>query len=932
MKIMEKQEKMLRELSHSTLDNFLNYFVCNVQVNIIPVISANKQPIEEWTEWQSKPIPQEVYEGWKKGGRFDEGYGIITGALWRGPYEGKYLACIDIDNKKGIEVFMDSFTEIKSLDDLAQKTLVVQHEDANDEKAHIYFITEKPITKRSGSHLVKRMDIETPIIEVKSDNSGMMIGPGSMHRDGYPYRIVGTKEIKVLDEKLSDKLETTLHDIYTEFGNTNNDNNGLVPINDLFKDDFVIREGNNRQEYILRTMDSLIKRNHEILSEEQIKALAQDINLNHCKPPLDLQEFEKKWKEAKKFIFKKGKNDTNRDNDSNGQRISGEEKNTTIKELVETVQQRCDEIFLDEFHDPYVSIKINDHFETLPLEGKRFQSIILSEHFKSTRSLLNKERLSQIIDLIKANAELNPETVERVLNLRVARIRSTDFDINKRNECGNEGDCFYYDLTNSKWEIVKVTSEGWSVVSDTKVPLFRRYKNSLSQSYPNRHYSYDCIDKLSSLFNLHSHKDRLLLLVYIISLFVPDMAKPILLLYGSKGSAKTTSFELIKSIADPDIIETLSFPKDVNDLVQILNHSYVSYFDNISSISQSTSDLLCRVVTGSSYSKRTLYTVDDTFIYKLKRPIGVNGINIASAKPDFLDRCLIIAVNRITKEKRRKEEEVKQDLRLLIPDIIGWIFDTLVKVLKYKKENPDKIRLKEYPRMADFAEYGEIIARCIGFKDNEFVEAYFDNIEIQNEEVIESSVVAKVIIEFIEGQTEWEGSATYLHSILTTFLESKDARLARSKAWPNAGNSLSRKLNELTPTLREKGIEITFGYDNKLKSRVIKIRKIPDISLLSSYRSGDHRLSKMNSEIDILSHTDQDDSKKEIQSVLKDLELEPEAHKNIYKDLNKVVINIHQIANRLYEHSDTWVCKTCNHKGDKWDLFSHVRYCQNNKE
>lgn len=925
-----KNEKGSEKVNPSNLYNFMDYFVYDIQANIIPIISTKKQPIEKWAEWENKPIPKEIYEEWRKEGRFEKGYGVFTGRIWQGHYEGKYLVCIDIDNKKGIEVFMDCFTEIKGLDELAQKTLVVQHEDAKEDKAHIYFITEKPMTKRSGSNLAKKSNVDTPIIEVKSDNSGIMVGPGCIHENGYPYNIVGTKEIKILDEKLSDKLGTILHDIYTEFGNANDNNNGLIPINDLFKDDFIIHEGNNRQEYILRTMDSLIKRNHEILSEEQIKALAKNINLKHCKPPLEDNELEKKWKEARKFILEKSKNNINRDKANHGQRFSSEEKNTNdLEELVETVQQRCDEIFLDEFHDPYVSIKINDHYETLPLEGKRFQSIILSEHYKSTKSLLNKERLSQIIDLIKATAELNPEIIERVLSLRVARTRVNEIDTNKKNEVNNESDCYYYDLANPKWEIVKVTSEDWTVVSSTKEPIFRRYKNSMSQSYPNRRYNPDCIEKLSSLFNLHSQKDRLLLLVYIISLFIPDIAKPILLLYGSKGSAKTTSFELIKNIVDPDIIETLSFPRDVNDLVQIFSHSYVSYFDNITSISQSMSDYLCRVVTGSSYSKRTLYTVDDAFIYKLKRPIGVNGINIASARPDFLDRCLIIEVNRIAKEKRRKDEEVKQELKQLIPDILGWIFDTLVKVLKYKNENPDKIRLKEYPRMADFAEYGEIIARCIGFKENEFVQAYFENIEIQNEEVIESSVVAKAIIEFMEEKTEWEGSATHLHSLLTSIEESKDSRLVRSKAWPNAGNSLSRKINELTPTLREKCIEITIGYNNKLQSRVIKIRKLQEIPLLSSYRSNDsapvgHYSNGIEDLVSII------DSNKKSSDKL--------TGENDSSAVNKVTTtglkqpDIHEIAQKLYPGSDIWVCNNCVFKGDKFDLLSHPPYCKNNKK
>ncbi len=58
----------------------------------------------------------------------------------------------------------------------------------------------------------------------------------------------------------------------------------------------------------------------------------------------------------------------------------------------------------------------------------------------------------------------------------------------------------------------------------------------------------------------------------------------------------------------------------------------------------------------------------------------------------------------------------------------------------------------------------------------------------------------------------------------------------------------------------------------------------------------------------------------------------PEAEQpNNDKDINKV-INIHQIADRIHEHSDVWVCKTCDHKGDKWDLFNHYPYCKNNKK
>ena len=199
---------------------------------------------------------------------------------------------------------------------------------------------------------------------------------------------------------------------------------------------------------------------------------------------------------------------------------------------------------------------------------------------------------------------------------------------------------------------------------------------------------------------------------------------------------------------------------------------------------------------------------------------------------------MILEVNRIPNEKRRKEEDIKTEFRELLPDLLGWILDMLAKALKYKSEHPEKTRLREYPRMADFAEYGEVIARCIGYGENEFIQTYFDNIEIQNDEVMESSIVANVLMDFMEDRGEWEGSATLLHTTLTNFVENKEGgSFRKNKLWPSAPNSLTRKINELAPTLKEKGIDIIHKYENKRKCRLIKIINLQKIPLLSSYRS-----------------------------------------------------------------------------------------------
>jgi hypothetical protein len=148
---------------------------------------------------------------------------------------------------------------------------------------------------------------------------------------------------------------------------------------------------------------------------------------------------------------------------------------------------------------------------------------------------------------------------------------------------------------------------------------------------------------------------------------------------------------------------------------------------------------------------RQLYTDDDDIIYNFKRCIGFNGINLGATKADLLDRGLMIQLERIPKENRRKIEEIWDDFEKIKLQLLGYIFDILVKVLQVKKSNGG-IRLDGHPRMADFAEYAEIISRCMGYPDNKFLDAYYHNIGLQTEEAIEANPVGTTIRYFISSK------------------------------------------------------------------------------------------------------------------------------------------------------------------------------------
>ena len=132
-----------------------------------------------------------------------------------------------------------------------------------------------------------------------------------------------------------------------------------------------------------------------------------------------------------------------------------------------------------------------------------------------------------------------------------------------------------------------------------------------------------------------------------------------------------------------------------------------------------------------------------------------------------------------------KEQDIEAEFETLRPDLLGYIFDVLVKVLGVKSKGG--IKLDGLPRMADFAEIAEIACRCMGYKDNEFLDAYDKNIELQIEEAISENLLSNAIVKFMEDKDEWRGTATELlaklEGVATTKLE---INVASNRQWPKA--------------------------------------------------------------------------------------------------------------------------------------------------
>ena len=277
-------------------------------------------------------------------------------------------------------------------------------------------------------------------------------------------------------------------------------------------------------------------------------------------------------------------------------------------------------------------------------------------------------------------------------------------------------------------------------------------------------------------------------------------------------------------MVDPSPLEVLKPPRDEDRLVQQLSHNYLAYFDNISLIRSWLSDAFCRGATGTADSKRALYTDDDDVLYQFIRCIGINGINLIANKADLLDRSIIAELLRIDpKNVRDFKCDIIPEFNRLKPQLLAYIFDILVKVLRMKSEGG--IYLESKSRMADFEVHAEMISRCMSYEPLQFIKAYNANKEIGSGQALESSPVAKALIEFMDDQNHWEGTTTELLSELESVAVRLKINMQKEKLWPKAANALSGRLNEIKVDLAEVGITIDYIKDPRTRLKTIIIGK-----------------------------------------------------------------------------------------------------------
>jgi len=474
---------------------------------------------------------------------------------------------------------------------------------------------------------------------------------------------------------------------------------------------------------------------------------------------------------------------------------------TLAEDAVEQIKAQ-NTLFFDQRQEPYIA---------LDKRGGRVIKLMSKEFERWLRNFLIKkykrfQGLDSIVDIIRTMLVYEAETSGEYHELNTRLCRTDDSK-------GNPVE-IVYDVGDGT-HAISITSATWSLQD---VPIaFLHHQHQKPQCLPERHgdYSLEALRPLLSEFK--DDREWLVVMAYICSLYVPDIPKPLLMISGDMGSGKTLTARRIVDLVECSSLESgLPVIKNSQELMRTANKNAVLLLDNISYISTSLSDDMCRICTGASLNKRLLYHDDEDWVCEVCRPVIITGIpSTLAQREDILDRTVPIRLSRISETKRRTQSELDSEFAKLKPYLLGSVYNILSKALKLLPS----VKLEKLPRLADWYVLSYALCDSMdGHTGQEFVEAYEFILNRQTELAIESSLVAQACRLLTSQTGTWEGTASQLHEIklvykgyeYTSDFEDR-CYLVNDPNWPRTPATLGKELERCKPTLESIGIKV----DNK---------------------------------------------------------------------------------------------------------------------
>ena len=353
------------------------------------------------------------------------------------------------------------------------------------------------------------------------------------------------------------------------------------------------------------------------------------------------------------------------------------------------------------------------------------------------------------------------------------------------------GGRFYYDLINSKREVVEVDIEGYRTIQAEAVPVrFIRPSNALELPIPAQEQNGNAFLLLGEILGL-SRETLVLIVMAALASTNPSGQYPILVLQGEKGSGKSTTARLFGGLLDPRRPQLASPPGNEDDLVVTAAEAHVLVLDNLSGISPELSDGLCRLATGGGFAKRKLYSNRGVERFTKTVFTVLNGIDALTDRDDLASRAIPVQLRSVSAQ-RLTAIQIEEAFNEALPRLLGALFASISLSIS----TFGLTHLRREFRMRDAVQWAVAAVPVLPFEPGEIEEVYEKALHSVTEDNAESDPIVTSIVQLLADSESWRGSLTELHKALAGINREVNRMSARK---------LVAALGRATPVLSQLG-------------------------------------------------------------------------------------------------------------------------------
>ena len=378
--------------------------------------------------------------------------------------------------------------------------------------------------------------------------------------------------------------------------------------------------------------------------------------------------------------------------------------------------------------------------------------------------------------------------------------------------------CLYLDLAGQDSRAVVISPEGYEVIDRPPVQ-FVRPGGQRPLPEP-KESDAGLFELLEELFRLPDEDSYILLGGWLVDLLRLSGPHHVLSLQGPAGAAKTTAAQQLLDLVDPNGTEPGALPRTEEDLIIMARDRIAVAMDNLGTLSARQSDRICRIVTGSSITKRQLYTDAGSTVISATASVILTGIGDILTAPDLLDRSLLLHLERVTETDRRMLTTVQDRFFTVWPEILGHLLRGAAQAIGTYRD----LQLPGLPRMADSVQWVAAAMPAFGVSPEDYLQAYRAMSARRIDSAIETCPIAHALLERLASQPQLDGTATEL---LEDLRQHTSVALRTDSEWPTSANHFSQILNRLSPILQEEfGVRVERCRTSDRSSRkIIRIRR-----------------------------------------------------------------------------------------------------------